>query len=84
MQMHSGGITSASTRILASKNHKTRQVIDALAAAGIRSSVVGELIPPDEGMILMENGIEKKLEHFVVDAFWEAFYTALENKNARG
>jgi hypothetical protein len=35
-------------------------------------------------MILIERGREKKLEYPVIDPFWEAFYIALENRNARG
>lgn len=72
---------SEGTLILTCKNYKAEQVITALEKAGIKSSIVGELTPPEEGMILIENGKEKKLEHPMVDPFWRAFYTALEKKN---
>ena len=49
----------------------------ALSQKGITSSIVGELIDPKDGMILVEDGMEKKLEHPVVDPFWKAFYNAL-------
>jgi hydrogenase maturation factor len=52
--------------------------VKALARKGIKSSIVGELVNPEQGMILVEKGEEKKLEHPVVDPFWQAFYNALK------
>jgi hypothetical protein len=45
---------------------------------------VGELLNPKYGMILVEEGKEKKLEHPLVDPFWAAFYRALEKYAAKG
>jgi hydrogenase maturation factor len=52
--------------------------VNALSRKGIKSSIVGELINPKHGMILVENGKERKLKHPVVDPFWQAFYNALK------
>jgi hydrogenase maturation factor len=49
-----------------------------LSQKGIPSSIVGQLINPKHGMILVEEGKEKKLEHPLVDPFWAAFYSALK------
>jgi len=49
---------------------------------GIRSSIVGELIEPEKGMVLVEGRSEKKLEHPIVDPFWKAFYDALDKYKA--
>jgi hydrogenase maturation factor len=68
---------SEGTLIVACRPHKATAVVDALSAKGIKSSIVGELTSPGKGMILVENGREKKLEHPIVDPFWAAFYNAL-------
>jgi hydrogenase expression/formation protein HypE len=69
---------SEGTLIIACREHKAEKVVKALARKGIRSSIVGELVNPEQGMILVEKGREKKLEHPVVDPFWQAFYKALK------
>jgi hydrogenase maturation factor len=69
---------SEGTLIIACKDHKAEKVVKALSRKGIRSSIVGELINPKRGMILVENGKERKLKHPVVDPFWQAFYNALK------
>jgi hydrogenase maturation factor len=51
--------------------------VKALAKKSIKSSVVGELVEAKNGMILVENGKEKKLKHPIVDPFWRAFYDAV-------
>jgi hydrogenase expression/formation protein HypE len=69
---------SEGTLIIGCKAHKADDIVAALAGKGIKSSIVGELTAPEQGMVLMEAGREKKLEHPVVDPFWRAFYGALE------
>jgi hydrogenase maturation factor len=69
---------SEGTLIIACCEHKAQEVIEALSRKGIASSVVGELIDPGHGMILVEGGKEGKLEHPRVDPFWNAFYGALD------
>ncbi|MFC1967107.1 AIR synthase family protein [Chloroflexota bacterium] len=68
---------SEGTLIATCKEHKAQEVVDALSRRGINSSIVGELTPPEKGMILVEGGREKKLEHPIVDPFWRAFYDAI-------
>jgi hydrogenase expression/formation protein HypE len=43
---------------------------------------VGELTPKEKGMVLVEKGKEKMLEHPIVDPFWRAFYGALAKYTA--
>ena len=69
---------SEGTLIISCRKHKAQEVVSALSQKGIKSSIVGELISPDKGMVLVEDGREKKLEHPIVDPFWNAFYGALE------
>ncbi|MFC1897895.1 AIR synthase-related protein, partial [Chloroflexota bacterium] len=69
---------SEGTLIIACREHKAREVVDALTQKSIKSSIVGELTESGQGMILVEEGREKKLEHPIVDPFWKAFYGALE------
>ena len=68
---------SEGTLIISCKSQKAEAVVKALSKKGIRSSIVGELIEPKKGMILVEGGKEKKLKHPIVDPFWRAFYDAM-------
>jgi hydrogenase expression/formation protein HypE len=70
---------SEGTLIMSCREHKAEEVVKALSRKGIASSIVGELVSPRHGMILVERGKEKKLKHPVVDPFWQAFYNALKN-----
>ena len=67
---------SEGTLIVSCRPHKADKVVDVLLKKGIRSSVVGELTDARKGMVLVEGGKEKKLEHPIVDPFWRAFYDA--------
>jgi hydrogenase expression/formation protein HypE len=71
---------SEGTLIASCRPHKAQAVVAALLEKGIRSSVVGELVDPKEGMILVEGGRRHKLEHPIVDPFWNAFYGALAKR----
>lgn len=69
---------SEGTLIIACRGHKAQEIVTTLSQKGITSSIVGELVNPKHGMILVEEGKEKKLEHPLVDPFWKAFYASLE------
>jgi hydrogenase maturation factor len=69
---------SEGTLIIACRPHKAEAVVSALARKGIRSSVVGDFVPPEKGMTLVRNEVEGKLVHPIVDPFWRAFYDALQ------
>ncbi len=68
---------SEGTLILACKAPKAEEIVRRMTVKGIKASVVGELTPPEKGMVLVEGGKEKKLEHPIVDPFWRAFYDAI-------
>jgi hydrogenase expression/formation protein HypE len=67
---------SEGTLIIACKARRADEVVGALGKKGVKSSIVGELTTPERGMVLVEKGQEKKLEHPIVDPFWRAFYDA--------
>jgi hydrogenase maturation factor len=69
---------SEGTLIIACREHKAREVVEALSKKDIKSSIIGELTEPSNGMILVSEGTEEKLQHPIVDPFWKAFYSALE------
>jgi hydrogenase expression/formation protein HypE len=69
---------SEGTLVLTCGAHKAETIVDALLKKGIKASIVGELTPPEKGMVLVQGGKEKKLVHPIVDPFWKAFYGALE------
>jgi len=68
---------SEGTLIISCRKPKAGRVVQALRRKGIKSSIVGELVEPKRGMILVEGGKEKELKHPIVDPFWKAFYQAL-------
>uniref|UniRef100_A0A7C1NF89 AIR synthase n=1 Tax=candidate division WOR-3 bacterium TaxID=2052148 RepID=A0A7C1NF89_UNCW3 len=70
---------SEGTLIITCREHKAEKVVEALRAKQIKSSIVGELVEPRFGMILIEDNKEKPLEHPTVDPFWQAFYEARQN-----
>jgi hydrogenase expression/formation protein HypE len=69
---------SEGSLILSCRPHKADEVVKTLQKKGIAASVVGELTPPEKGMVLVRQGKEGKLVHPIVDPFWNAFYGALE------
>jgi hydrogenase maturation factor len=73
---------SEGTLIISCREQKAKQIVDALASKGIKSSIVGELTDKHRGMVLVEGGEEEKLEHPIVDPFWKAFYDALAQYQA--
>ena len=69
---------SEGTLIITCRAEKAEKVVEALSENKIKSSIVGELIDSKFGMLLVESGKEKKLEHPKIDPFWKAFYDALQ------
>ena len=67
---------SEGTLIATCRPHKACEVVRALAAKGIPSSIVGELTGPEKGMVLIDQGRETPLVHPIVDPFWRAFSKA--------
>jgi hydrogenase expression/formation protein HypE len=72
---------SEGTLIIACRPQKADAVVSALHKKGIRSSIAGEFIDSSKGILLVENGKERKLEHPVIDPFWQAFYDSLNKYN---
>jgi len=75
---------SEGTLIISCREHKASDLVETLTEKGIKSAIVGELIEPEKGMILTEEGKETKLKHPIVDPFWKAFYGALEKYKNKG
>lgn len=69
---------SEGTLLISCRPHKAYEIVTAMAKKGIRSSIVGECTDANKGMVLIEDGQEKKLIHPIVDPFWRAFYDATE------
>jgi hydrogenase expression/formation protein HypE len=69
---------SEGTLIITCKEKKVGPLLTKLAQKKIPASVVGEVIPESKGIVLVEAGKERLLEHPRVDPFWPAFARALE------
>ncbi|MEA1963738.1 MAG: AIR synthase family protein [Candidatus Aerophobetes bacterium] len=74
---------SEGTLILTCRPHKAEEIIRALSKKNILASVVGEVVDSTQGIILIKEGKERKLEHPRVDPFWNAFYQALKEHKAK-
>lgn len=68
---------SEGTLIITCREPQAETVIAKLAAKNIKASIVGELTPPEDGMVLVKDGVAGELKHPIVDPFWRAFYDAL-------
>ncbi len=68
---------SEGTLIITCKEKKAEQVVTKLKEKNISSSIVGEVIPEEKGILLVEGNRERHLEHPRVDPFWIAFEKAL-------
>lgn len=76
---------SEGTLIITVRPHKAEAVVAALAEKGIAASIVGEVVPRDEGCVLVSNGSSEPLEHPRVDPFWAAFGRAMaEGEEGKG
>ncbi len=71
---------SEGTLIITCKEKKVELLLKRLARKNIPASVVGEVIPETKGIVLVEQGRERPLEHPRVDPFWPAFARALEEE----
>ena len=69
---------SEGTLIATCRPHNACEVVRALAAKGIPSSIVGELTSRENGIVLLYQGRETQLIHPIVDPFWNAFSKALQ------
>ena len=68
---------SEGTLITTVRPHKVEELLAALAGKGIAASVVGEVVPREEGLVYLEHGEVHRLEHPGVDPFWAAFGRAM-------
>ncbi|MFC1865173.1 AIR synthase family protein [Chloroflexota bacterium] len=73
---------SEGTLIACCRPHKADEVVKALSEKGISASIAGELTTADKGMVLVKSGREVRLQHPIVDPFWNAFYGALAKQDS--
>jgi hydrogenase maturation factor len=69
---------SEGTLIITCKEKKVERLLKKLAQKKIPATIVGEVIPESKGIILVEKGRERPLDHPRVDPFWPAFARAIE------
>lgn len=64
---------SEGTLLLTVRPHRTEAVLRALRDAGVEASVIGEIVPPGDGMTRRKDGRKTPLRHPGADPFWGAF-----------
>ena len=68
----------AGSMIMAVKPGTEQKLTSHLAAKGIPATVVGELLPAQEGFRIVENNAEQPLSFHGKDPYWEAFFRAFK------
>ncbi len=68
---------SEGTLVIAAVPDKADEVVRRLKNNGIDAKIVGEFLPKEKGMWIVEGGEQKPLEHPMVDPFWSAIDEAL-------
>jgi hydrogenase maturation factor len=68
---------SEGTLIITCRKEKTAEVLSRLEAKGITAAAIGETVPGEKDVTLVEEGRERILEHPRVDPFWAAFGRAM-------
>ncbi len=69
---------SEGTLIITCKEKKVELLLKKLARKNIPASVVGEVTAERQGIVLVDRGRQRSLEHPRVDPFWPAFARAIE------
>ena len=69
---------SEGTLIVTCRKEKTSELLSRFEAKDIVAATIGETLPREEGVTLVEDGRERVLEHPRVDPFWAAFGRAME------
>jgi hydrogenase expression/formation protein HypE len=64
---------SEGTLLATCKPHKLDEALRTLANKNIDAGVIGEIVPKERGVIVIESGKGRELKHPVVDPFWGAF-----------
>jgi hydrogenase expression/formation protein HypE len=73
---------SEGTLIISCRPHAASRIVEVLGQKGIPSSIAGELTGASQDIRVVEDGVERPLEHPGVDPFWNAFYGALNSAAA--
>ena len=53
--------------------NKLEDALGVLSDKNIKAVAIGVIVPKEKGMVLVDNGVEKKLTHPEIDPFWSAF-----------
>ena len=68
---------SEGTLIVTCKPYRAQALVAALAGVSIPAAIVGEVVEADQGILIVEQGVERELAHPRLDPFWAAFGEAL-------
>ncbi|WP_161888592.1 AIR synthase family protein [Pontibacter russatus] len=68
----------AGSMIMAVRRGREEKLISHLQSKSIKATVVGEMIPEEEGFKIVDEGEEKALSCDGKDPYWEAFFKALK------
>ncbi|MBC7187207.1 MAG: hypothetical protein H5U38_09255 [Calditrichaeota bacterium] len=76
---------SEGTLIAIVRKERAEAIVQALRSEGIASSLVGEVLPAEEGLTIVEAGVARPLHHPRVDPFWTRFeeYLAMQRQRQK-
>ncbi|MGZ3760865.1 MAG: AIR synthase-related protein [Mucilaginibacter sp.] len=69
----------AGSMVISAKKEHSEAVVQRLKDQNINATVIGSFTNRNQGYKLIENGKEKDLPYFPIDAYWNAFFTAYKN-----
>ncbi len=70
---------SGATLIITASSEKANDIVKALEKERIQSSIIGEIVPKEEGKTIIRlDGSEEELRIPLQDPFWPAFFRGLE------
>lgn len=70
---------SEGTLVISARPERAPKIVDALLEKGISATVVGEMVPLEEGLALVETGGSHPLEGPGEDPYWQAFARAIDH-----
>ncbi len=71
---------SEGTLLITAKAEYAQKIVDKLKKNNIDSSIVGTVVKKEKGIMIVENGVETKLEHPRIDPFWSAFVEEMKKE----
>ncbi len=65
---------------IACRKEHSHQIVEELNRGGVDAGIVGEMIPKDEGSLIVQDGKKVTIVRPLADPYWNAYYSAIAEK----